>query len=142
MKTTTIKIENDNKKWFIIDADGKILGKVAVRVADKLRGKDKPTFSPHLDNGDFVVIINAEKIKLSGNKKDQKVYYSHSGYPGGLKEKPYKKMLDETPEKILEKAINGMLPKNRLRKVFMKKLKIYKGEEHPHEAQSPITLEV
>ncbi|MBT3864637.1 50S ribosomal protein L13 [Candidatus Peregrinibacteria bacterium] len=141
-KTYTPKKQDLEPKWFIIDAEGKVLGKIATLVADTLRGKNKPIFTPHMDCGDFVIIINAEKVTLTGNKLDQKMYYSHSGYKGGLKTVPARKMLAEKPTKILQEAIKSMLPKNRLQKTFMNKLKLYVGAEHPHEAQQPTPLEV
>ena len=115
----------------------KVLGRFATKIADKLRGKDKPTFTPHVDGGDFVVVINADKVKVTGNKADQKKYYKHSLYPGGLKEKSYKEVLESTPERIIENAVKGMLPKNKLGKSIIKKLKVYSGSEHPHESQNP-----
>jgi len=142
MKTYIPKKEETNQKWYIIDAEDKVLGKIATLVANKLRGKDKPIFSPHMDCGDHVVIINADKIHLTGNKMENKLYQRHSGYPGGFKEQTATELMKKKPTKILELAISGMLPKNKLRKVFMNKLKVYAGEEHPHEAQTPEKLEV
>ncbi len=142
MKTFIINKQDLNRKWYVIDAKDKTLGKIATKVADKLRGKDKPIFSPHMDCGDFVIVINANKIKLSGNKLEDKMYYSHSGFPSGLKQTNAKSLLEKKPTKALELAISGMLPKNRLRKVFMDKLKLYKDDSHPHEAQAPEKLEV
>ncbi len=113
------------------------MGRFATKIADKLRGKDKPTFTPHVDGGDFVVVINADKVKVTGNKAEQKKYYKHSLYPGGLKEKSYKEVLESTPERIIENAVKGMLPKNKLGKSIIKKLKVYSGSEHPHESQNP-----
>ncbi len=142
MKTTVLKPTEVERKWYIVDAKGKVPGRIATTIANKLRGKDRPTFAPHMDCGDFVVVINADKIKLTGNKMEGKMYYRHSGYPGGFREMPAKDMLAKKPTKIMELAISGMLPKNKLRKVFMSKCKIYAGEEHPHAAQNPETLEV
>lgn len=142
MKTFIINKLDIERKWYVIDAKDKTLGKIATKVADKLRGKDKPIFSPHMDCGDFVIVINADKIRLSGNKLEDKKYYSHSRFPGGFKEINAKDLLGKKPTKALELAISGMLPKNRLRKVFMDKLKLYKDDSHPHEAQSPEKLEV
>ena len=142
MKTTVLKPAEVEKKWYIIDAAGQAPGRIATTIANKLRGKDKPTFAPHMDCGDFVIVINAEKIKLSGNKLEGKMYYRHSGFPGGFKEMKAKDMLEKKPTKIMELAISGMLPKNKLRQVFMSKCKIYAGEEHPHAAQNPETLTV
>lgn len=142
MKTYIAKKEEVNKKWYLIDAQDKILGRIAPTIANKLRGKDKPIFSPHMDCGDYIVIINADKIKLTGKKMEDKMYQRHSGFPGGFKEENAATLMGRKPTKILEIAISGMLPKNKLRKVFMSKLKIYAGGEHPHAAQSPEVLEV
>lgn len=142
MKTLVAKPDKIEKKWYLIDAKDKILGKICTIIANKLRGKDKPIFSSHLDLGDFIVVINASKIKMTGGKLQKKIYFTHSGFPGGLKEEVAEKMLERNPAKIIQLAVEGMLPKNNLRKVFMKKLKIYKDENHPHEAQNPIRLEV
>ncbi len=130
------------KKWWLIDADGITLGRLATRLATILRGKDKATYTPFFDTGDFVIVVNAEKIKLTGNKEDQKMYYRHSGYMGGLKETPYKHMLAKHPERIITHAVKGMLPKNKLNSKILKKLKVYAGAEHKHEAQQPQTLTV
>ena len=137
MKTFSLKNSEVSRDWVVFDASGKILGRFATKIADKLRGKDKPTFTPHVDGGDFVVVINADKVKVTGNKAMQKKYYKHSLYPGGLKEKSYKEVLESTPERIIENAVKGMLPKNKLGKSIIKKLKVYSGSEHPHESQNP-----
>ena len=137
MKTFSLKNTEVSRDWVLFDASGKILGRFATKIADKLRGKDKPTFTPHVDGGDFVVVINADKVKVTGNKAEQKKYYKHSLYPGGLKEKSYKEVLESTPERIIENAVKGMLPKNKLGKSIIKKLKVYSGSEHPHESQNP-----
>ena len=137
MKTFSLKNTEVSRDWVVFDASDKILGRFATKIADKLRGKDKPTFTPHVDGGDFVVVINAEKLKVTGNKAEQKKYYKHSLYPGGLKEKSYKEVLESTPERIIENAVKGMLPKNKLGKSIIKKLKVYSGSEHPHESQNP-----
>ena len=137
MKTFSLKNSEVSRDWVVFDASGKILGRFATKIADKLRGKDKPTFTPHVDGGDFVVVINADKVKVTGNKAEQKKYYKHSLYPGGLKEKSYKEVLESTPERIIENAVRGMLPKNKLGKSIIKKLKVYSGSEHPHESQNP-----
>ena len=137
MKTFSLKNTEVSRDWVLFDASGKILGRFATKIADKLRGKDKPTFTPHVDGGDFVVVINADKVKVTGNKAEQKKYYKHSLYPGGLKEKSYKEVLESTPERIIENAVKGMLPKNKLGKSIFKKLKVYSGPEHPHESQNP-----
>lgn len=142
MKTFTPKKPDIKQKWYIIDAEDRVLGRLATTIANKLRGKDKPIFSPHIDCGDFIVVINADKIKLTGEKQYKKTYYRHSGYPGGLKEEKITQLKEKNPTKILELAVKGMLPKNRLRKDLMKKLKIYSEEEHPHKAQNPQPLEV
>ena len=137
MKTFSLKNTEVVRDWVIFDASDKVLGRLATKIADKLRGKDKPTFTPHVDGGDFVVVINAEKVKITGNKADQKKYYKHSLYPGGLREKSYKEVLENNPERIIENAVKGMLPKNKLGKSIFKKLKVYSGSEHPHESQNP-----
>ena len=137
MKTFSLKNTEVERSWVIFDASDKVLGRFATKIADKLRGKDKPTFTPHVDGGDFVVVINAEKLKVTGNKAEQKKYYKHSLYPGGLKEKSYKEVLENNPERIIENAVKGMLPKNKLGKSMIKKLKVYSGSEHPHESQNP-----
>ena len=137
MKTFSLKNTEVSRDWVVFDASDKILGRFATKIADKLRGKDKPTFTPHVDGGDFVVVINADKVKVTGNKAEQKKYYKHSLYPGGLKEKSYKEVLESTPERIIENAVKGMLPKNKLGKSIIKKLKVYRGSEHPHESQNP-----
>ncbi|OQX70978.1 MAG: 50S ribosomal protein L13 [Candidatus Cloacimonas sp. 4484_275] len=137
MKTVTPKPEQIKQDWYVVDASDQILGRLATRVAAILRGKNKPYFSPHLDTGDYVVVINAEKIKLTGNKELQKTYKRYSGYPSGLKNIPFKRMLAEKPEEIIRHAVKGMLPKNALGRKLIRKLKIYVGEEHPHTAQKP-----
>ena len=137
MKTFSLKNTEVVRDWVIFDASDKVLGRFATKIADKLRGKDKPTFTPHVDGGDFVVVINAEKLKVTGNKAEQKKYYKHSLYPGGLKEKSYKEVLENNPERIIENAVKGMLPKNKLGKSMIKKLKVYSGSKHPHESQNP-----
>ena len=137
MKTFSLKNTEVDRAWVIFDASDKVLGRFATKIADKLRGKDKPTYTPHVDGGDFVVVINAEKLKVTGNKAEQKKYYKHSLYPGGLKEKSYKEVLENNPERIIENAVKGMLPKNKLGKSMIKKLKVYSGSEHPHESQNP-----
>ncbi len=132
----------NQRKWYIIDASGQILGRLASKIADTLRGKHKVEYTPHVDNGDFVVVINAEKIRVTGRKLKQKKYYHHSGYPGGIKEITLEKLLQKKPERVIYNAVKGMLPKNRLSRAQLKKLKIYAGEEHPHSAQKPIPLEL
>ena len=137
MKTYIPKSEEIERNWRLVDADGKVLGRIATEIADILRGKNKPVFTPHLDTGDFVVVVNAEKIKLTGNKMADKVYYHHTGFPGGIKGITAEKLLEREPEKLISEAVKGMLPKNKLRKQFMGKLKVYAGSKHPHEAQQP-----
>jgi large subunit ribosomal protein L13 len=137
MKTYIPKSEEIERNWRLVDADGKVLGRIATEIADILRGKNKPVFTPHLDTGDFVVVVNAEKIKLTGNKMADKVYYHHTGFPGGIKGITAEKLLEKEPRKLISEAVKGMLPKNKLRKQFMGKLKVYAGSKHPHEAQQP-----
>lgn len=141
-KTYMIKASEIDKKWFLIDAEGKILGRVASEAAKILRGKHKPTFTPHMDMGDNIIIINAEKIILSGSKEEKKEYFSHSQYPGGIKMTNIKKIRASKPEFILEHAVKGMLPKNKLGRKIFNNLKVYAGSEHPHEAQTPEKLEI
>ena len=137
MKTYSLKAGDIQRKWYVVDAENQVLGRLASRVAHILRGKHKPYFSTHLDTGDHVIIINAEKIRVTGRKSEQKCYYRYSGYPGGLRITPYRKMLTSKPERILETAIRGMLPKNRLGRQMYRKLKVYAGNDHPHQAQKP-----
>src|SRR5690242_697860 len=129
------------RNWLVVDANGKTLGRLATQIADTLRGKRKPQFTPHVDTGDFVIVVNAEKIQVTGNKLDQKRYYRHSGYPGGLRSRTLREQLDRRPTEVLRVAVKGMLPKNRLARQQITKLKIYAGPEHPHEAQNPKPLE-
>jgi len=140
--TFSAKAEDIERKWYIVDAENKVLGRLAVEVAKVLRGKNKPEFTPHVDTGDFVVITNAHKIDLTGQKFDQKYYLRYTGYIGGQKKTTVKEMLTKHPERIIEHAIKGMIPKNKLGRQVIKKLKIYASDEHPHEAQKPIKLEV
>lgn len=142
MKTESARFDPNGRRWILVDAEGKVLGRLASYIAVRLRGKYLPTFTPHVDTGDFVVVINAEKIRLTGKKWDQKVYRRHSGYMGGLKETNARKMLQEHPERLLYYAVRGMLPKNRLGRKLLKKLKIYVGPKHPHEAQQPQKVEI
>ena len=143
MKTYHAKPGEVEREWLLVDATDMVVGRLASEIAQILKGKRKPVYTPHVDTGDFVVIINAEKVRLTGNKANDKIYYSHSGYPGGLKEVSFQRMLDKHPERIVEKAVKGMLPKNSLGRAMNRKLKVYAGPEHPHEAQKPrqITLE-
>jgi len=140
MKTYNAKEKDITRKWHLVDADGQVLGRLASEIAMRLRGKHKPTYTPHVDTGDFVIVVNAEKILLSGKKLKDKIYYRYSGYPGGLKEICAGKLLASQPEKILQYAVKGMLPKNSLGRKMIKKLKIYTGSDHRHEAQTPQTL--
>lgn len=139
-KTFIPKVDPDGAKWWLIDLDGKILGRTATKVADVLRGKNKPIFTPHLDTGDHVVVINAEKVKVTGAKTSAIKYYRYSGYPGGLHKVDYDRMLAKHPERIIEHAVKGMLPKNKLGKNIFKKLHVYSGSHHPHSSQSPQVL--
>ena len=141
MKTQYAKKEDIERKWYVADADDQVLGRLAVKIATYLRGKHKPIFTPSVDTGDFVIVVNAEKIKLTGNKLDDKTYYWHTGYPGGIKSEKAKDRLKRKPELIVQKAVWGMLPKNRLGRAMFKKLKVYKGGDHPHEAQKPEILQ-
>jgi large subunit ribosomal protein L13 len=141
MKTQFAKKDDIDRRWYVVDAKDAVLGRLAAKVATYLRGKNKPVFTPNVDTGDFVIVINADKVRLTGKKLTDKVYYHHSGYIGGIKSKTAKDMLEQTPEKIVEKAVWGMLPKNRLGRTMIKKLKVYKGTEHPHKAQSPEILQ-
>ena len=129
------------RKWYVIDAEGKVLGRLASEIASVLRGKRKPIFTPHVDCGDFVIVINADKVVLTGNKLNQKIHAYHTGYPGGRREVVYAEMMEKRPEKVIELAVKGMLPKNRLGRKMIKKLKVYTGSEHPHTAQAPEVYE-
>jgi large subunit ribosomal protein L13 len=142
MKTWNAKPGEVERRWYLVDAEGQTLGRLATRIADILRGKDKPQYTPHVDTGDFVVVVNAEKIAVTGKKLDEKIYYRHSGYPGGLKSRPLRVELERRPTEVLRKAVKGMLPRNRLARQQLGKLKIYAGPEHPHTAQAPEPLEV
>ena len=137
METKSYKSVNIEKNWHLVDAEDKVLGRLAVKIATILSGKNKAQYSPNADLGDFVVVVNAEKVKVTGNKFSQKNYYHHTGYPGGLKTKSFEKMQDDSPEKIIEKAVKGMLPKNKLANQIIKKLKVYSGSAHPHIGQQP-----
>lgn len=143
MKTTKVaKKEEVTRDWFLVDADNKVLGRMATEIANILRGKMKPIYTPSVDTGDFVVVINAEKIQLTGNKLADKMYYSHSGFPGGIKSITAGKLIEKKPEDLIRKAVKGMLPKNKLARHMLKKLKVYAGSVHPHEAQQPKTLDI
>ena len=140
MKTTALRSQDIEQKWYLIDCSNQTLGRLSVRVANILRGKTKPEYTPNADVGDFVVLINAKNIKVTGSKNENKIYYSHSGYPGGIKKINFKDLLDKDPEKVLRNSVKGMLPKNKLNRQIIKKLKIYSDEVHPHEAQNPEVL--
>lgn len=140
MKTLFAKKGEVDRKWFLVDAKDAVLGRLATKIAAQLRGKTKPIFTPHVDTGDFVIVINAEKVRLTGNKLTDKIYYHHSGYIGGIKAQSARDRMEQKPEKIIEQAVWGMLPKNRLGRCLIKKLKVYKGSTHPHKAQTPEIL--
>lgn len=142
MKTYSAKASDIHRKWYLVDATDKPLGRLASEIAKRLRGKHKPEYTPHADTGDYIVVINVEKIKVTGNKYDDKMYYRHSEYPGGLTEIPYKKMIATFPARVLEIAVKGMLPKNPLGRAMFKKLKVYAGGAHEHQAQAPETIEL
>lgn len=142
MKTLTPSPQDIHQAWYVVDATGLPLGRLSSQIAAILRGKNKPYFAPNLDTGDFVIVINAEKVKLTGLKAQQKVYQAYSGYPGGLKETPFAKVLEKHPERIIQQAVRGMLPKTTLGRAMFKKLKVYAGNEHPHAAQQPVVLEI
>jgi len=142
MKTYSAKSSDVERKWWIVDLEGKTVGRAASEIATLLRGKHKPTFTPHVDTGDFVVCINADKVVFTGNKLDQKNYYHHSGYPGGLKSITAKDLLEKDPTAVMQAAVKGMLPKNKLGRQVIKKLKVYAADTHPHEAQKPETYEL
>ena len=137
MKTSSLTTKDIVQKWYLIDCSGKMLGRLSVQIANILRGKNKPEYTPNSDVGDFVVLINAERIEISGNKSKDKIYFKHTGYPGNLKEINFQDLLNKDPEKVLRNAVKGMLPKNRLNRKIINKLKVYSGENHPHEAQNP-----
>jgi len=140
MKTYTAKPREIEQAWRLVDADGQILGRLATEIADTLRGKNKPAYTPHVDSGDFVIVVNAEKVRVTGKKLDQKIYYRHSGYPGGLRERTLAEQLARRPEEVIRRAVKGMLPKNKLAAAQLRKLKVYAGPEHPHAAQNPAPL--
>ena len=142
MKTYTPKLTEIERRWWIVDAEGKVLGRLASEIAQVLRGKHKPMFTPHLDVGDYVVVVNADKVVLTGNKAEDKAYFRHSGYMGGEKFIPFKDMLADHPERVIELAVKGMMPKNNLGRLMRRKLKVYAGPNHPHEAQQPTRLEI
>jgi large subunit ribosomal protein L13 len=141
VKTYTAKPGEIERQWYVVDAEAKTLGRLATQIADVLRGKGKPAYTPHVDSGDFVIVVNAEKVHVTGQKLDQKIYYRHSGYPGGLRERTLREQLQRRPEEVLRKAVKGMLPKNKLASAQLRKLKIYAGPDHPHAAQNPEPLQ-
>jgi large subunit ribosomal protein L13 len=142
VKTYTVKKGDIKREWYVVDAQGRTLGRLASEIAKILRGKHKPIYVPHLDCGDYVIVVNAEKVRVTGKKLDQKFYYRHSGYPGGLKSINLRDQLQKHPSRVLEAAVRGMLPKNRLGRAMIKKLKVYAGDSHPHQAQQPKALEL
>ncbi len=141
-RTYVTKPEDIQRKWYVVDASGQTLGRLASEIAQVVRGKHKPVYSPSIDAGDYVIVVNAERVHVTGHKLDQKIYYRHSGYPGGLKEVPLRRMLEEHPTRVITHAVKGMLPKNRLGRKMLKKLKVYAGPDHPHQAQQPEPLEL
>jgi large subunit ribosomal protein L13 len=142
MKTFVANPATRERNWLVVDATGKTLGRLATQLADALRGKRKPEYTPHVDVGDFVIVVNAEKVSVTGNKREEKRYYRHSGYPGGIRSRTLNDMLERQPEEVLRKAVKGMLPRNRLGRAQLRKLKIYAGPDHPHAAQQPQPMEV
>jgi large subunit ribosomal protein L13 len=142
MTTPLPKVNEIERKWYVVDASDKVLGRLATQIATRLRGKHKPIFTPHLDTGDFIIVVNADKIRLTGEKLDKKIYYRHSGYVGGMKAVTARKLLETKPEKVIQLAVKRMLPKNRLGRSQLKKLKIYAGPQHPHQAQVPEQLQI
>ncbi|HJO10877.1 MAG: 50S ribosomal protein L13 [Gammaproteobacteria bacterium] len=142
MRTYSAKPHEVEQKWLLIDAEGLILGRMATAIASRLRGKHKAEYTPHVDTGDFVVVINADKVKVTGNKTTDKIYHAHSGYPGGLKSISFENLLDRSPEKVIKLAVKGMLPRTRLGRAMFKKLKVYAGTEHPHGAQQPQSIQI
>jgi large subunit ribosomal protein L13 len=142
MKTWNAKPGEVERRWYVVDAEGRTLGRLATEIADTLRGKHKPQYTPHVDTGDFVVVVNADKVAVTGKKLDDKIYYRHSGYPGGLKQRTLREQLDRRPTEVIRRAVKGMLPRNRLGRAQLRKLRIYAGAEHPHEAQKPEPLRI
>ncbi len=142
MKTWNAKVGEVDRRWYVVDAEGQTLGRLATQIAETLRGKRKPQYTPHVDTGDFVVVVNAEKIAVTGNKLDDKLYHRHSGYPGGLRSRTLREQLERRPTDVIRKAVKGMLPRNRLSRAQLTKLKVYAGPEHPHTAQAPEPFKV
>ncbi|MGY0217876.1 50S ribosomal protein L13 [Endozoicomonadaceae bacterium StTr2] len=142
MKTYSAKPETVKRDWYVLDASGKTLGRIATEIASRLRGKHKPEYTPHVDTGDYIVVINAEKVRVSGNKASDKMYYRHTEFPGGLRSMNFEKLIKHAPERVIELAVKGMLPRNPLGRAMRRKLKVYAGSEHPHVAQQPQQLEI
>lgn len=142
MKTYSAKAETVQRDWYVVDAADKILGRLASDIATRLRGKHKPEYTPHVDTGDYIVVVNCEKVRVTGNKASGKIYYHHTGYPGGIKDISFEKLIEKAPERVLQKAVKGMLPKGPLGREMFKKLKVYAGTEHPHAAQQPQELNI
>jgi large subunit ribosomal protein L13 len=142
MKTYQATAQDRERGWYFVDAEGKTLGRLATQIANVLRGKHKPTYTPHVDVGDFVIVVNAEKVAVTGNKRETKLYWRHSGYPGGIRSRTLGDLLEKRPEEVIRKAVKGMLPRNRLARQQLRKLKVYAGPEHPHQAQKPEQLEI
>jgi large subunit ribosomal protein L13 len=142
MKTYSAKPHEIDQSWLLVDAEGQTLGRMATAIATRLRGKHKPEYTPHIDTGDFIVVINAEKVHVTGKKATDKIYHAHSGYPGGLKSISFEKLIEKSPEKIIQRAVKGMLPRTALGRAMFKKLKVYAGSEHPHSAQQPQTVQL
>ena len=142
MKTVSAKKDEVARQWYVVDARGQTLGRLSTEIANRLRGKHKALFTPHVDTGDYVIVINADKVKVTGRKAQDKMYYHHTGFPGGIKSISFEKLPDKAPERIIESAVKGMMPKNKLSRAMMSKLKIYAGSEHPHGAQQPVKLDI
>ncbi|MCH2568377.1 MAG: 50S ribosomal protein L13 [Pseudomonadales bacterium] len=142
MKTVSAKKETVRRDWYVVDATDKVLGRIATEIANRLRGKHKPEYTPHIDTGDYIVVVNADKVRVTGNKVTDKIYFRHTGYPGGIKETSFGKLMETHPERAIEIAVKGMMPRNKLSKAMLGKLKIYAGGEHPHTAQQPKPLEL
>ena len=142
MKTVSAKKESISQEWYVVDATNKTLGRLSTAIANRLRGKHKPEYTPHVDTGDYIVVVNAEKVRVTGNKTTDKIYHHHTGYPGGIKSITFDKLIDKAPEQVIEKAVKGMMPKNKLSRSMLSKLKIYAGSAHPHSAQQPMPLEI
>ena len=142
MKTYSAKAGDVHHDWYVVDAENKTLGRLAAEIAHRLRGKHKPEYTPHMDMGDYIVVVNCEKLRVTGNKKTDKMYHHHTGYPGGIKSYSFEKLIDRTPERVLQRAVKGMLPRNPLGRAMFKKMKVYAGPEHPHAAQQPQTLNI